>query len=383
MHSIQLAAVRVRRTTGSVKDEVVAAGRLPKRRRRVAASIVAAIASLALGVAAAASWAWRDLDTPVALPPGGAVVSIAPGETFRVTSQRLQAAGVVRHDWVVRWWARWQGLDRLVRSGDYRFDQPLSPRAVLAVLRSPSAALHRVTIPEGSTVSQVATLLAAAGYGGADVFLCLARDADFLASLSAPASGLEGYLFPDTYAFAWSTPPEQILTAMAQRFQEETASLQAPRRASGMSEQAMVILASIIEKEAAAATERALISGVFHNRLRLGMPLQSDPTTIYGRDGYDALAHGAPTHADLGVESPYNTYLHGGLPPGPICNPGRAALAAAVAPADVPFVYFVARNDGTHVFSRTLEEHNRAVARFQRGVVRGNPVAGNPVAGNP
>jgi UPF0755 protein len=341
----------------------------------MAAYGLVALVSLAIGLAAAALWGWRYLGTPAALPPGGAVVSIAPGETFRVTSERLEAAGIVRHGWVVRWWARWQGLDRLVRSGEYRFDQPLSPLAVLAVLRSPSAALHRVTIPEGSTVSQVADLLAAAGYGGADVFLCLVRDADFLASVDAPVSGLEGHLFPDTYAFAWSTPPVQILTAMAQRFHEQTASLQALRRARGMSEQAMVTLASMIEKEAAAATERALISGVFHNRLRLGMPLQSDPTTVYGREG---LARGAPTHADLGVESPYNTYLHAGLPPGPICNPGRAALEAAVAPADVPFVYFVARNDGTHEFSRSLEEHNRAVARFQRGGARGTSGPANP-----
>jgi len=342
------------------------------QRGRLAVYALGMVLVLAIGVAAA-GWAWRDLNTSAPLPPGGAVVSVAPGETFRVTSERLQAAGVVRHAWVMRWWARWQGLDRLVRNGDYRFDQPLSPLETLAVLRSPTAALHRVTIPEGSTVNQVAALLAAAGYGGADVFLCLARNADFLASLDVPASGVEGYLFPDTYAFTWSTPPEQILTAMTQRFREQTASLQARRHASGMSESAMVILGSIIEKEAAAATERPVISAVFHNRLRRGMPLQSDPTTVYDQEGRDAPARGAPTHADLAVESPYNTYLHTGLPPGPICNPGRAALEAAVSPADVPFLYFVARNDGTHEFSRTLDEHNRAVARFQRGVARGSP----------
>jgi UPF0755 protein len=344
--------------------------------------VLGVVTVLAAGVAAAALWTWHDLNIPAPLPPGGAVVSVAPGEPFRVTSERLCAAGVLRHAWTLRLWARWKELDRFVRSGDYRFDQPLSPLAVLGVLRSPTAALHRVTIPEGSTVTQVAGLLAAAGYGGADVFLCLAHDADFLADLNLPASGLEGYLFPDTYAFAWSTPPEQILTAMAQRFREQTAPLQAQRQRKGMSEHQMVILASIIEKEAAAATERALISAVFHNRLRLAMPLQSDPTTTYDREGDDvprrgATHRGAPTHADLNVESPYNTYLHGGLPPGPICNPGRAALEAAVAPADAPYLYFVARNDGTHVFSRTLDEHNRAVARFQRGASR-NPVADNP-----
>jgi UPF0755 protein len=253
-------------------------------------------------------------------------------------------------------------LDRSVRSGEYRFDRPLSPIAVLATLRSPSAALHRVTIPEGSTLNQVAALLAAAGFGGADQFLCMAQDPDFLLRVDMPATGLEGYLFPDTYAFAWSTLPEQILAAMVARFREQTTALQERRRARHMSQEEMVILGSLIEKETGAAEERALISAVFHNRLQIGMPLQSDPTAVYGREG-----QGGPTAADLDVESPYNTYLHRGLPPGPICNPGRAALEAALEPATAPYLYFVSRNDGTHAFSRTLEEHNRAVARFQRG----------------
>jgi UPF0755 protein len=307
------------------------------------------------------AWAWRDLTTPLTPPPGGAVISVAPGESFRTTSARLQAAGVVRHALVLRLWARWNGLDRLVRSGEYRFDQALSPLDVLALLRSPMSALHRVTIPEGSTVTQVATLLASAGFGGADQFLCLARDPHFLLSLDVPGSGLEGYVFPDTYAFAWSTPPEQILRTMVERFREQTSPLQPLRLDAGMSEPGMVILASIVEKETGAADERPLVSAVFHNRLQLGMPLQSDPTATYGRD-----IHGLPTAADVAVESLYNTYLHAGLPPGPICNPGLAALRAALAPAKVPYLYFVSRNDGTHAFSRTLDEHNRAVARFQR-----------------
>jgi UPF0755 protein len=307
-------------------------------------------------------WFWQDLHTPVELPPGGAMVFVARGEPFRITSARLQAAGVLRHAWPLRVWARWKGLDRLVRSGEYRFDHPLAPMDVLPILRSPTAALHPVTIPEGSTLNQVASLFAAAGFAGPDQFLCLARDPDFLAALDLPASGLEGYLFPDTYAFAWSTPPEQILTAMVHRFHERTAGLDARRRAAQMNEHDMVILASVIEKEAGATHEQALVSGVFHNRLRLGMPLQSDPTAVYGRD-----VRGAPTAADLTVESPYNTYLHSGLPRGPICNPGLTALTAAVAPEPVPYLYFVSRKDGTHVFSRTLEEHNRAVARYRRG----------------
>jgi len=307
------------------------------------------------------AWAWHDLTTPVEPPVGGAVISIAPGESFRVTSARLQAGGVVRHALVLRLWARWNQLDRLVRSGEYRFDRALSPVEVLALLRSPTSALHRVTIPEGSTLRQVAALFAGAGFGSTDQFLCLANDPHFLLSVDAPASGLEGYVFPDTYAFAWSTPPEQILRTMVEHFREQTAPLQPLRLDAGLSQESLVVLASIIEKEAGVAEERALVSAVFHNRLRLGMPLQSDPTATYGRD-----VRGLPTAADIDVESPYNTYLHPGLPPGPICNPGLAALRAALAPAQVPYLYFVSRNDGTHVFSRTLEEHNRAVARFQR-----------------
>jgi peptidoglycan lytic transglycosylase G len=319
-------------------------------------------ATVAVLLAGAAYWAWHDLTTPVPLPAGGALVSVAAGEPFRTTAARLQAAGVLRHAETLRWWARWQRLDRGVRSGDYRFEQALTPLEVLAVLRSPAAALHRVTIPEGSTLDQVAALLAGAGFGGSDEFLCVARNADFLLKLDLPASGLEGYAFPDTYAFSWSMSPEQVLTAMVQRFHDQTAALETRRRELGMSTPDVVIVASIIEREAAAPNERPLVSAVFQNRLRLGMPLQSDPTAVYGRD-----VHGAPTAADLTVDTPYNTYLHAGLPPGPICNPGRAALDAALNPAHVPYLYFVSRKDGTHAFSSTLEEHNRAVARFQRG----------------
>ncbi|HVO25785.1 MAG TPA: endolytic transglycosylase MltG [Candidatus Margulisiibacteriota bacterium] len=322
---------------------------------------IACIVGLAFLAGAAAYWAWWELHTPAPLPPGGAMVSIGPGEPFGVTSARLYGAGVVRQPRLLRLWARWYGLDRLVRSGDYRFDEPLAPVDVLARLRSPAAALHRVTIPEGSTLRQVAALLATAGFGGTDQFLCLARDPDFLVELDLPASGLEGYAFPDTYAFAWSTPPEEILRTMVGRFREQAAALQTRRVAAGMSEHGMVILGSLIEKETGAAQERAMVSAVFHNRLRLGMLLQSDPTAVYERqDG------AVPTAADLSADTPYNTYRNHGLPPGPICNPGRAALDAALAPAAVSYLYFVSRNDGSHEFSTTLEEHSRAVARFQR-----------------
>jgi UPF0755 protein len=312
--------------------------------------------------ALAVAWAWQQLHTPGPLPHGGAIVSIPPGEPFRKTTERLCAAGVVRHPWLLHWWGRWTGLDRSVRSGDYRFDSALSPLAVLDKLRSAEAGLSRVTIPEGKTLVQIATLLEAAGFGGADHFLCVAQDPAFLLSLDLPAKALEGYLFPDTYAFPWKTAPEAILAGMVDRFREKMAALEERRRSRGMTEHELVTLASIIEKETGARTERSLVSAVFHNRLRIGMRLQSDPTAVYGR-----RTNGRVTPKDLTIDTPYNTYLHAGLPPGPICSPGFAALEAALNPADVPYLYFVARRDGTHKFSRTLREHNRAVARLRRG----------------
>jgi UPF0755 protein len=288
------------------------------------------------------------------------MVFVHDGQPFAAIARELEAAGVVRSRWTLRLWARWSGGDRQVHSGDYRFDGPLTAVEVLDRFRVPGNGLHRVTIPEGSTLREVAELFAAAGFAAGDQFLCVAQDPGVLAALDLPASGAEGYLFPDTYSFAWSTSPADILLAMVQRFREQAAALEARRRTAALSEPDMVTLASIIEKETGVAHERSLVAAVFRNRLRVGMRLQADPTAIYGRAG-----RGAPSAADLDVDSPYNTYLHQGLPPGPICNPGDAALAAAIAPAAVDYLYFVARGDGTHAFARTLAEHNQNVGRLR------------------
>jgi UPF0755 protein len=327
---------------------------------RIAIILLGCVLAVAIAAAAAAGWFWTELHTSLAPPAGGAVVSIAPGEVFRNVCVRLEEAGVVRRAWVLHRWAGWTGEDRLVRSGDYRFTEPASPLEVLETLRSPGTALNRVTIPEGRTLREVVDVLERGGLGGADEFLCVAHDPKLLGSLNLPASGLEGYLFPDTYDFAWTTSPEEILRAMVQQFRKHTESLQQARLASGLTEIEMITLASMIESETGVGEERAVIAGVFRNRLRIGMRLQSDPTAVYERGGSQVSAR------DLQIDSPYNTYLHPGLPPGPICNPGLASMRAAVAPADVPYLYFVARKDGTHVFSRTLEEHNLAVADIRR-----------------
>jgi UPF0755 protein len=313
--------------------------------------------------ATCAYWIWRTLTAPVTPPPGGAIITISPGDPFRSVAERLQRAGLVRHAGLLAAWARYRGVDRQVRAGEYRISSPLTPLELLALLQLPSRTLRWVTIPEGWTAGQIAEILERDGFGGRDVFLCAMNDPELLQRYDLPATGVEGYLFPDTYAFEWAMSPGDVLGAMLDRFREESAALAERRRAAGLTEQEMVTLASVIEKETARADERPLISGVFHNRLRAGMLLQSDPTVLYalGPNG------GRLTRADLAHPSPYNTYVHPGLPPGPIASPGRAALEAAIEPAATDAYYFVSRNDGSHQFSHSLDEHNDAVRKYQRG----------------
>ncbi len=321
--------------------------------------IVAASAAAFVGAVAYVAYALR---APAIPPAGGVVVRVAPGASFRSVAAQLRRAGVLRHPHVLSAWARYRGEDRRVRSGDYRIAHPISPLQLLALLRSAQDALHWVTIPEGLTSGQIAEVFEREGFGGRDAFECAMRDPATLLELGLPASGVEGYLFPDTYALEWAMDAPAIIRTMVRRFRRESAALAERRIAAGLTEAEMVILASVIEKETALVHERSLISGVFHNRLRLGMPLQSDPTVLYGL----GRSRGDLTRADLVHPSPYNTYIHPGLPPGPIANPGRAALEAAIAPAQTTALYFVSRNDGSHEFSTSLAGHSRAVQRYQR-----------------
>jgi UPF0755 protein len=329
--------------------------------------LFAAIAFVLLAVTAAVSWyAWRDLNSRALWPQHEIAVSVPPGASFRSVAEQLHRSGVVRHPQLLTLWARYTGEDRKVRAGRYRVREPLSPLELLRLLQSGQTEALRITIPEGFTVLQIADLLEREGFGGRDALMCGARDAALLLDLDLPASGVEGYLFPDTYALDWNMEPAEIIRLMVGRFRQNSETLRAARTAAGMSEVEMVTLASLIERETGLAEERRLISGVFHNRLRIGMPLQSDPTVIYGLVRFD----GNLTRQDLDHPSRYNTYRHRGLPPGPISNPGRAALESAVNPADTKALYFVSRNDGSHEFSVSLEQHNRAVRKYQKRPAR-------------
>jgi UPF0755 protein len=324
--------------------------------RLLAAGVLLVIAAVALG------WA-VVLRQPGPPRLGPAIVTVEEGERFADIAADLRRQGVLRHSLPLIVWARLTRQDRAVHWGEYLVTTPLSPLELLARLGGPPDPLHPLTVPEGFTVREIVHLLAATGFGSEESFTCLLEDAEFLASEDLPAEGAEGYLFPDTYAFPLATPQERILRTMVHRFRDVFGPPLVLRAAAlGLSEPEAVTLASLVEEETGRPEERRLVAAVFLNRLRRGIPLQSDPTVLYGRPD----ASRSLTRADLARPSPYNTYTIPGLPPAPIANPGRAALEAAVDPAQVDYLYFVARGDGTHEFSTTLTAHNTAVARYQK-----------------
>ena len=294
-----------------------------------------------------------------------AVVLVSRGATLERVADDLAAAGVIRSALAFEVLARLRGDATRVQGGSHRLPGGLTAAEILDRLVSGSARIDFVTIPEGLQAQEIALLLENAGVGPAPALLTLMNDPDFAAELGVPASGLEGYLFPDTYALGPAPEPRDVLRRMVERFFEVWHANAAARASThGLDLHRAVTLASIIEEEAVLDRERRTISAVFHNRLGRGMPLQSDPTVLYG---VETRTDRRIRRSDLERDTPYNTYVIRGLPPGPIANPGRAALAAAVAPDPaVRALYFVARDDGSHVFSETLAQHNRAVQRWQR-----------------
>lgn len=291
------------------------------------------------------------------------IVYIRPGSGLRAIASQLEAAGVVRHRWLFLSAALLARKHRALRPGEYELRPDQGVGEVVRLLAEGRVVLHRITIPEGFTGREIAATLAREGLADEARCLALMTDSAFARSLGVDGNGLEGFLFPDTYLLTRGLREEEILRQMVGRFQQVFTGAEAARaRALGLSVGAVVTLASIVEREAKRAEERGLIASVFHNRLRLAMPLQADPTILYPHPGRRRI-----TRLDLRTATPYNTYIIAGLPPGPIANPGRAALQAALYPATTEFLYFVARSDGSHAFSRRLRDHERAVRRYQLG----------------
>ena len=336
-----------------------------------AKSIILGIALLLicfLAVSAGALWTWwrQELTAPYKgyLEPER-FVSIPRGSSVRDIADQLERTGIIKSAVLFRAYARTLD-DPALQAGEYRFASPLSIPEVVHRLESGDVRRLKLTIPEGSDLVRVALLLDEAGLGTLTGFFDAVADAGLIADLDPHAGDLEGYLMPDTYLLDRGTSDRQIVETMLANERRFWTPLRLDRaREIGMSVRQVVTLASLIEKETGQAEERPLVSAVFHNRLRLGMPLACDPTVIYAVrliKEYDGVIN----QSDLALDSPYNTYRYPGLPPGPITNPGRASLEAALFPADADYLYFVSRNDGTHVFSRSYRNHEHAVRRYQR-----------------
>lgn len=303
-----------------------------------------------------------DLPTPRSMR-GSGIFRVAPGASLRSVASALADSGWVRHPRLLGYWAAHRGLDRSVYPGRYRLRRGITPREVILEIASGRVESTRVTIPEGWRETQVLRLLADSLEIPLEELADSARDMDWILSLGVPATSLEGYLFPETYELARGVPARDIARMMVDHFLTVWGPIEPIARERGLSMREVVVLASLIEKETGAPEERPLIAAVFLNRLRRGMRLETDPAVIYGIADFDGNLRRVHLQD---ASNPYNTYQHAGLPPGPIANPGAFALRAVVEPATADYLYFVAKKDGTHQFSRTYGEHVRAVNRFQR-----------------
>jgi UPF0755 protein len=300
------------------------------------------------------------------------VFEVRSGESLHALCRRLRDAGILEDHVILGprllvWYARLLGVDRAVKSGEYDLSPSLAPAEILEKLVEGAVKTYPVTLPEGLRLDEIAAELEAAGIVDSDALLAVARDPELARTLGVEAPTLEGYLYPETYRFPRGADPRELVETMVRQFRAAWTEEDEQHLAdSELTLHEVVTLASIVEKETGRGEERPLIAAVFRNRLRRGMRLQTDPTVIYGRIVVHGEFDGNLRRRDLEEDTPYNTYTRSGLPPGPIASAGIESIRAVLAPADVPHLYFVSRNDGTHVFSRTLEEHNGAVNRYQR-----------------
>jgi peptidoglycan lytic transglycosylase G len=311
--------------------------------------------------------AGRYLLLPASPIPREVVVEVVDGASLTMVARQLSEIGVITHPAYFVLLGRVMGAQRAIQAGEYALQTTMRPTAVLHKLTSGAVVTTAVTIPEGFTMREIAAQLEAQGLMSAQDFLAAAADPAIRAEAGIEAPSLEGYLFPSTYYVARRTKPAELVRRMVHQFEDSTRSLDwSLAGGRHLSRHKIVTLASIVEKETSRDDERPMVASVFYNRLKRRMPLQSDPTVIYALNDFD----GNLRRSDLSVDSPYNTYRVAGLPPGPIANPGLDSLEAALHPASTAYLYFVSKNDGSHFFSSTLSEHQKAVAKYQVSLAR-------------
>ncbi len=296
-----------------------------------------------------------ELNSPV-------TIEVSQGMSLNAVAKNLYENGVIADTQKFQLLGRFLNLSKKIHAGEYQFEGKISPLRVLKFLTRGWVKKYSINIPEGFTVRQIITLLINSGLGRAEEFDRVLSDREFLKTFGLEEKGLEGYLFPDTYIFHKGMSEREMLSEMVRNFRRKLPT-DAEERAGvhKLTLHQAITLASIVQKETYLKEEMPLVAQVFYNRLRKGMPLQADPTVIYVLPNFS----GNLRKVDLKIKSPYNTYIYRGLPPGPICNPGLDAINAVLDPADVPYLYFVSRNDGSHEFSVSLKEHNKKVEIYQ------------------
>jgi UPF0755 protein len=336
--------------------------RRTSRRKKGSGAAGIFVAAFLVILIAAGAVAWMVL-TPFG-PETETFVDLAPGSSTLRMGQQLEIAGVVRSQYafdLMRWWKRGK-----IRAGEYRFDHPAPLTEVYARLTHGDIYAKIVTVPEGASIFEIAARVEQAGLCGRQDFLdVVVSEKGLVADLDPKAKSLEGYLFPDTYHFGRKTTPVQIAATIVKRFRAVAGQLDLKENMHHV-----VTMASLVERETAVDTERPLVASVFENRLAKNMPLMTDPTVIYGLE-LEGRWRGTIYQSDLKSDTPYNTYLHAGLPPGPVANPGIKSLRAAMEPARTDYLYFVAAGanaQGHSLFSSTLDEHNHNVAGYRQAV---------------
>ncbi len=307
-----------------------------------------------------------SLMSPAGVDTKEDIFIVKKGSGLKAVATELETRGLIGNRHLFMLWAILKGGTRDIKAGEYSLSQSLPPVRIFHILASGAVKTYPVTIPEGLTAEQVADILAKKSLIEKGKFISLVWDKALVASYHIDGPSLEGYLYPDTYVVSRDAGARALVKLMVNRFWEVYSGLIKDQKSAAgtpLQLREIVTLASIVEKETGLPEERPIIASVFLNRLKKRMRLESDPTVIYGLKDFD----GNLKREDLRTPSPYNTYIHHGLPPGPIANPGRESLMAVINPAETGYLYFVSKNDGSHYFSATLQEHNRAVAKYQRG----------------
>jgi UPF0755 protein len=334
------------------------------------------ISFVVIGLAAvwfAGSYLYRltDFSAPISDGPVKTIqFTVNKGETTTSIADRLHDEGLIQNSFIFRIMVQLKGADANFEAGEFELRSNMTTDELIAALSHAQAVSTQITIPEGLRSEQIAELLAEQGMVNKDEFMQLVKegnfDYDFLKD-RPEGSTLEGYLFPDTYFVPNSYGAKEIINMMLDNFDKKfTSDMRQQLIQRGLNIHAVATMASVVEREVHVPEERATVAGVFYNRLEAGMPLQSDPTVQYAVGQSPDWWPKDLTQDNLNTESPYNTYLHTGLPPAPICNAGIAALQAAVSPEENDYLYFVAKGDGSHVFAKTLEEHNANVQQYQQ-----------------